>query len=57
MSVFVRDVRRNVRTYLTLVLFYVNLVAENDEREVLGVVRARLYKELIPPAVESLETL
>ena len=43
--------------HLSLVLFYINLVAEDDEREVLRVMRARLNKELIPPAVKCLERL
>ena len=44
-------------SYLTLALLHINLVPEHDEGEVLGVVWARLDKELVPPAVESLKRL
>ena len=42
-------------THLPLVLLYINLVAENDEGEVLGVVRAGLDEEFVTPAVKRLE--
>ena len=42
-------------THLPLVLLYINLVAEDDEGEVLGVVRAGLDEEFVTPAVERLE--
>ena len=45
------------RAYLTFALLHINLVAEDDEGEVLRVMWASLDEELVPPAVESLERL
>lgn len=45
------------RPHLSLVLFDVNLVAQYNEGEVLGVMRAGLDEELVPPAIESFERL
>jgi len=42
-------------TNLTLALLNINLISEHDEREVLGIMRAGLDKEFIPPAIECLE--
>jgi len=42
---------------LPLILLHIDLVAQHDEGEVLGVPRAGLYEELVPPAVQSLERL
>ena len=38
-------------------LFYINLVPQNNEREVLRIVRASLDEEFISPAVERLKAL
>lgn len=42
---------------LPLVLLHIDLVAQHDEGEVLGVPGARLNEELVPPTVQSLERL
>lgn len=47
--------KQGKRAYLSLVLLHINLVPQHDEREVLGVMRAGLDKELVAPAVEGLE--
>ena len=44
-------------TYLSFTLLHVNLVAEDDERKVLGIMWTRLDEELVPPAVQRLERL
>ena len=51
------DRHRARKTYLSLVLLHINLVAEDDEGEVLRVMWTSLNEELVPPAVESLERL
>ena len=43
--------------HLPLVLLHINLVAEDDEGEVLGVVRTGLNEEFVAPAVERFEGL
>jgi len=43
--------------HLSLALFHVNLIAKNDEGEILGVVRTCLDQELVSPAVQSLKRL
>ena len=42
---------------LPLVLFHINLIAQHDKGEVLGVSGAGLDEELVPPAVQGLERL
>jgi hypothetical protein len=44
-------------THLSFALFYVDLIAEDDKGEVLGIVRTRLDQELVSPTVEGLEGL
>jgi hypothetical protein len=46
---------RNEATYLPLVLLDVNLIPEDDEREVFGVLRVGLDEELVPPRIEGLK--
>ena len=43
--------------HLSLVLLHVNLVSEDHEREILGIMRAGLDQELVAPTVQSLERL
>jgi len=43
--------------HLSLALFHVNLIAKNDEGEILGVMRTCLDQELVSPAVQSLKRL
>ena len=42
---------------LPLILLHIDLVAQHDEGEVLGVPGASLDEELVPPTVQSLERL
>jgi hypothetical protein len=42
---------------LSLALFHINLIAKNDEGEILGVMRTCLDQELVSPAVQGLERL
>ena len=42
---------------LPLILLHVDLVAQHDEGEVLGVPGAGLDEELVPPTVQGLERL
>lgn len=42
---------------LPLILLHIDLVSQYDEGEVLGVTRAGLNEELVPPTVQSLERL
>jgi hypothetical protein len=44
-------------TYLTLVLLNVNLVAQDNKRKVLGIVRTGLDKKFVAPAVQGFERL
>jgi len=44
-------------SHLTFVLLDVNLVAKDDEREVVGIMRAGLDEELVSPAVQHLKRL
>lgn len=44
-------------TDLSLVLLHIDLIPQHDKGKILRVVRARLDKELITPAVERLERL
>ena len=44
-----------VVAHLSLAFLDINLVAEDNEREVLRIVRAGLDKELVPPTVQGLE--
>jgi len=50
------SIQRKSDTYDTLVL-EIDLVAEHDERKVLGIARTGLDEELVAPAVEVLEGL
>jgi hypothetical protein len=43
--------------YLSLALFHVDLVPENNKGEVLGVMWARLDQKLVSPTVQGLERL
>lgn len=43
--------------HLSLALFHVNLIAKNDEGEILGVMRTCLDQKLVSPAVQSLKRL
>jgi len=40
---------------LPLVLLDINLIPEDDEREVFGVLRVGLDEELVPPRIERLK--
>jgi hypothetical protein len=44
-------------THLSFALFHVDLIAEDDKGEVLGIVGTRLDQELVSPTVEGLEGL
>ena len=53
----IRCIAKKVQVQYRTLSFDIDLVAENDEREVLRVARRRLDEELLSPWLQVLETL
>lgn len=46
---------RTPTAYLPFVLLNVNLISENDEREIFSILRVGLDEEFVPPRIEGLK--